>query len=223
MVVRAALAFALACPSIVAAMPVSVLDTEYTTEIYTDLDFIEETLHRTTTSADPVSDFTHTSGDPPTLPFYFADAAASAELFDVSVETSSRHATANSISKASITFSPWVTGSALLQVNVDLVFSYYTEGSLRLIDTTLGEDVWNWGWAYRATSTNAMSATRNASLFDGHVYVLDMFARSNARDDQEFVRMLLTGLEPTSVPEPETVLLLLPALAALLLRRRRMP
>ena len=202
MVVRAALALVLVCPSIAAAMPVSVLDTEYTTDVYTDLDFIEETFQRTTVSADPVSDSTHTSGDPPNLPFYFADAAASAGLFDLTVETNSRHATANSISEASITFSPWVTASALLQVNVDLVFSYYTQGSLRLLDTTLGEEVWNWGWAYRATSTNAMSAAHDAVLFEGHVYVLDMFARSNARDDQEFVRMLLTGLEPTSVPEP---------------------
>jgi hypothetical protein len=220
-VVRAALALALAFPLSAAAMPVSVLHTEYTTDIYTDIDFIEETFQRTTVSADPASDSTHTSGDPPNLPLYFADAAASAGLFDLTVATNSRHATANAISEASITFSPWLTGSALLQVNVDLVFSYYTQGSLRLLDTTLGEEVWNWGWAYRATSSQAMSATRDASLLEGHVYVLDMFTRSNARDDQEFVRMLLTGLEPSSVPEPETILLMLPALAALLFRRRR--
>jgi hypothetical protein len=220
MVFRAALALLLAYPSIAAAMPVNVLDTEYTTDLYTDLDFIDETLQRTTVSADSVSDSTHTS-NPPNLPIYFADAAASAGLFDLTVATSSRHATANSIAKESITFSPWVTGSALLQVDVDLVFSYYTEGSLRLLDTTLGADVWNWGWAYRATSTSAMSAAYSAALLEGHVYTLDLFTRSNARDDQEFVRMLLTGLEPASVPEPETVLLLLPGMAALLLRRRR--
>jgi hypothetical protein len=206
----------------VSAVSIDVLNTQHTTFVSTWFrgEIQDSYSERTSVSSDPVSDYMYAEKFAYYGPEYYlgvSEASANANLFDISVYTWANEAenAASASAKSEVTFSPVMNSSDTISLDFSLRGEYlYTAGFVSLFDVTSNQEIWNYGWEFPGIIIGlpdlqpAIALEIDTSFLAAHVYKLEMFTQSWANGDVQWVDIALSGLEPTRVPEPSTLLLL---------------
>lgn len=222
--------------SFAAPLTVDILSTQYTTfvssrRVISEEPWTEATNSRTIVSSSPISDYMDVPDDDPSIGSVFGPGGRVAEaypdFYEISVG-SYHHGHDGNLAQASaqtkILFSPLVDDSAPIDFNFYGWYEwYYSGGYVSLFDITLNQELWNYSWDYGSPGTTVpwdheftgpMDPYATATLIPitdfsaTHFYKLTMYAWVAANNDNERIQIHMSGLKPSSVPEPSTMLLL---------------
>jgi hypothetical protein len=187
-------------------------------------------------SAAPLSDALLVPVTPnPGLPALPSEVGAIAEtdLFRVHAETSSFAPTplwaSSSLAKTDLVFRPVLTASGTIDITltpaINTGANHWSEGTIRLVDLTTMDTVWDVGWdsvvagatpdhgfwrppTYHTILYNAPLYTAGTLAFDtdfdaSHAYALTIYTLTQSQNDSQGIALEVTGLHV--VPEPSTV------------------
>jgi hypothetical protein len=230
---------AVAGPSEASPLAIEVVQTEFSIELSNTVlqGGVPVSVARSSVSASAFEDHLTSEGALGGGFVSTADAAASADLFDISATTRGTlfgGATANVESR--VTFRPLAAG--VQTVGFDFVGDhewYFSSGRVALFNTTTSQESWSYTWDFRGQGTvpwreqiadpslpRATAQFTIETLFStSNVYQLTMQARTGADSDSQRITMDVSGLKPTSVPEPNVLLLFGGTAAAVLVISRR--
>jgi hypothetical protein len=239
----------LASGNVAAQMEISILRTQYQTDLRTEVVQFQP-------PPPPSSCCTIRSGETQTQrsnqPIIGAELAptqrifakGTADTFFVSTSTSGLidttkevDGTARAVARTDLTFSPLADGLAPLKFEIALTDTVtYSAGFMSLRDLTLDQDMAYYYWRGRIgpiadipSGTNIpgfhfeasprVDVSAGAQLFDSHDYALTVFTTTDANDDFQAVSIRTVGL----IPEPETWAMMLAGLGVVgwIARRQR--
>jgi len=225
----------LACPNPSLALPfdINVLQTTYTTFISSTTEGAGalQTISRSITSSTPHGDSLVREGH--------TEAAAHADLFELSSHTASAYTPSSDMSgrlatataTTQFSFMPVVDGVAPIELDFKGYYQWYwSDGSVNLFDATLGQNLLQYEWSccngtgtipWEHLSGQALRATAALELptflVSTHVYEFSMLVSTSSIPPTEgIITINLSGLRSqANVPEPSTMLLLGSGLVAL--------
>lgn len=194
---------------------VELLSTQYRTHVSTTITSGGIDTSRTTLDDTPLSD--SMAAELPLGPVFSAkaDAWASADMFDLAVETQGRIGQADAEAGSTLTFSSAANAVGSLDISLFGSGQYvYSQGAISLFDVTAGLMSWTYSWSVPNLSGNvpwtidpflslgAASFTAATELLAGHTYTLTTSVGVHANSDAQRITMQVAGLDPTRVPEP---------------------
>ena len=211
---------------------VDVLSMTYTTSLATNAD----AQFRTQTSDAPIRDSLLVDG--------VVWAAGMADFLSVSVEGHAESPTVRD-SHSTATAETDLVFSILTDVSTTLALDFigdfefrFSDALVRLFDITADEELWSYGWTccfFRGnvpwdpgagSGTAGVTVGIPTNFLASHVYALRLYSLIGSNNDQELLRIDVSGLKPRPVPEPSTFVLLATGILALGRRRwwvRKLP
>lgn len=210
-------------------IPIDLISTQYTTNVA-----IQDYDSRTRTSITPISDEMRLSGGAGSNGWESV-ASAHASFFDVTTFTDSNapndslpniYDGAWASAESEIVFSPLI--DSLQTVTIDFTAwydSYYSEGYVSLFDLTENMELWNYWWTEGYIGNvywepqpptgdpedpvERAIVDQDTDFIATHTYELVMYTQTNSQwPDKQRINVQVSGIEPTSVPEPSTIILI---------------
>jgi hypothetical protein len=196
-----------------AQMGISILNAQYTTDVYVRQNQIGEQSQQGTT-ATPTSDSLFMAGG--FLPNWDSSAQASADTFSVFASTYAFGGSAVATAETHLTFSPLSNGVAPLEFSLSGAGAAdFSSGSMSLSDLTNHKSLFNYSWKWPPGDGSANNVPNwvccsfqdtfgaPVKLLDSHDYALNLRVSTNAGSDAQSMRITMAGFTP-AVPEPET-------------------
>jgi hypothetical protein len=226
------LAFGPIQSQVLGALPIDVLGAEYTTYVgirdaHLNMD------SRETVSATPISDYISRETSWPGGSMSATSSASLGNLFIAAEANTPDYHSAAASAQTMFQFAPVVSAAQIIEMNI--IGSgdhwYWGQGNFRLLDLTTNEELWNvvWGGDIWFDESGGWTPSSTAKFdieryFDStHTYQFTMAVRVNTGGDpgNPMLNLALSGLQPMSIPEPATPLILGAALMGLAGLRRK--
>lgn len=220
------------------AIPVNIIDSEYTTSLYKKANANDQDDDNYS-----IESMTRVSSSPLHDEMYFNDslvAAAQADSFSISAYTRiGGHPDNVSIasSKTELAFSPIASSVTMFQIDFyGYAEWYYSNGFVSLSDVSTGQELWNYYWTDSYVSGNVpwvddfsgpYRAWANIDvetiLNQGANYLLTIYTQTCSNPaDSELIRIDVSGVESIDVPESSLLIVsLIHLLIFLLFQGRR--